>query len=109
VGTAHSGLQPCSLSVASNSKGRRAPARMEYNLLEFIFVVIFFTALERGIDEKIFSQDKLDFLGNWAMLLFLVHKAVHMLFDSPYNWFVLLGLTFPCWMLHPAPKKDVRE
>eukprot|EP00927_Polykrikos_kofoidii_P025597 TRINITY_DN2296_c0_g2_i1.p1 TRINITY_DN2296_c0_g2~~TRINITY_DN2296_c0_g2_i1.p1 ORF type:complete len:534 (-),score=68.59 TRINITY_DN2296_c0_g2_i1:29-1447(-) len=83
--------------------------RMEYNLLEFIFVVIFFTALERGIDEKIFSQDKLDFLGNWAMLLFLVHKAVHMLFDSPYNWFVLLGLTFPCWMLHPAPKKDVRE
>eukprot|EP00927_Polykrikos_kofoidii_P071105 TRINITY_DN67431_c0_g1_i1.p1 TRINITY_DN67431_c0_g1~~TRINITY_DN67431_c0_g1_i1.p1 ORF type:complete len:477 (-),score=58.80 TRINITY_DN67431_c0_g1_i1:124-1554(-) len=81
-----------------------AMVRIKYNFLEFIFVVIFFTALDRIFDENIFLADKLDFLGNWAMLLFLVHKGVHMLFVSPYNWFVLAGLAFPCWLLHPAPK-----
>eukprot|EP00927_Polykrikos_kofoidii_P073497 TRINITY_DN69529_c0_g1_i1.p1 TRINITY_DN69529_c0_g1~~TRINITY_DN69529_c0_g1_i1.p1 ORF type:complete len:449 (+),score=57.87 TRINITY_DN69529_c0_g1_i1:141-1487(+) len=79
--------------------------RMEYNFLEFIFVVAFFTALDRVVDEQIFTKDKLDFLGNWAMLLFLLHKAVHLLFGSPYNWLVLAGLAFPCWLLHPAPKR----
>jgi hypothetical protein len=83
--------------------------RMKYNFLEFVFVVMFFTTLDRAVDEKIFTKDRLDFLGNWAMLLFLLHKAVHLLFDSPYNWLVLIGLAYPCWLLHPATKRGHRD
>jgi hypothetical protein len=75
------------------------PMRVRYNLLEAFFLVLFLTAAERTISFKIFTEDKLEFLNYWSLVLFLVHKAVHILVPVPFNWLVLLGLSVPCYLV----------
>jgi hypothetical protein len=72
--------------------------RARYNLLEAIYVVLFLTAVERMLDYKIITEDKMDFLNWWSLILFLVHKAVLMTVPPPSSWVVLLGLAVPCYV-----------
>lgn len=72
--------------------------RARDNALEMLFIILFLTAVERIADEKIFRVDHLDFLNIWALTLFMVHKAVHMLAPQPLNWFVLFALAIPFYL-----------
>jgi len=79
--------------------------RARDNFLELIFVVLFLTAAERMIDPEIFTTDRLEYLGNWAFAVFLVHKAVHLLVPAPMNWVVLLSLAAPFCLAQYASDK----
>lgn len=79
--------------------------RMRYNFSEAVFTVGFLCSMERMIDTKIYTKDRMQFLGMWSLILFLVHKAVHIVFPSPFNWIVLLALLLPCYMMQSPPKK----
>mmetsp|Transcript_63436 Transcript_63436/g.163237 ORF Transcript_63436/g.163237 Transcript_63436/m.163237 type:complete len:459 (+) Transcript_63436:69-1445(+) len=71
--------------------------RVRVNLLEAIFVIAWFLAGDRMVQKEIFSEDRLDFLNLWALIVFLVHKAVHIVFPQPINWLILLGLAPICY------------
>mmetsp|Transcript_11573 Transcript_11573/g.24385 ORF Transcript_11573/g.24385 Transcript_11573/m.24385 type:complete len:466 (-) Transcript_11573:88-1485(-) len=73
--------------------------RIRWNLLEAIFVIIWLVAGERLVQKEIFTEDRLDFLNEWALILFLVHKAVHIMFVPPLNWVALVGLAPVCYIL----------
>lgn len=75
------------------------PSRARDNLLEGVFVVLFLTAAERMIDPGIFLRDRMEFLNDWALVLFMVHKAVHLMFPEPFNWAVLLLLAIPSYFI----------
>lgn len=79
--------------------------RATYNMIELVCLLFFLTAAERSFSPKIFTIDKLEFLGNWALFLFLVHKAVHLLVPAPFNWVVLISLIIPCYALYERPKR----
>mmetsp|Transcript_121254 Transcript_121254/g.213788 ORF Transcript_121254/g.213788 Transcript_121254/m.213788 type:complete len:456 (-) Transcript_121254:24-1391(-) len=71
--------------------------RFQYYSIEVILVVWWLVAGERFVDPAIFSQDKLGFLCDWALLVFLLHKAIHVVVPPPFNWVIILALIFPCW------------
>lgn len=73
------------------------PLRFRYTLIEMIFVVCFLTAGERLVQKEIFTEDRLQFLNTWALIVFLVHKAVHILIPPPFNWIFLVALMPTCW------------
>jgi hypothetical protein len=75
----------------------RLDERARWNALEGIFVMIWLVAGERLIDPTIFTQDKLGFLNEWALLVFLLHKAIHIAVIEPLNWLLLLALAPLCW------------
>mmetsp|Transcript_18627 Transcript_18627/g.54087 ORF Transcript_18627/g.54087 Transcript_18627/m.54087 type:complete len:310 (-) Transcript_18627:26-955(-) len=78
---------------------REVDTRVRVNLLELIFIVLWLAAGERLVQPEIFTEDKMDFLNNWALLLFLVHKAVHMTIVPPLNWATLLLLAPACHLM----------
>lgn len=65
--------------------------------IEFIFVAGWMTAGERMVQREVFTEDNVVWLNDWALLVFLVHKAVHIVFPSPVNWLVLAGLVPLCY------------
>mmetsp|Transcript_76326 Transcript_76326/g.236366 ORF Transcript_76326/g.236366 Transcript_76326/m.236366 type:complete len:136 (-) Transcript_76326:129-536(-) len=71
--------------------------RVRVYLLEGIFVVIWLAAGERLVQPEIFTEDRLAFLNNWGLLVFLVHKAIHMTILPPFNWTVLVLLAPACY------------
>jgi len=75
-----------------------AMGRLRVNYLEGFFVIAWLAAGENIFDSKIFTEDRLGFMNTWALAVFLVHKAVHILFPSPTNWAVLLALIPACWL-----------
>jgi len=81
--------------------------RMTYNLLELICLLLFLCCMERMFDPKIFTEDRMEWLGNWTLLLFLVHKAVHLLVPAPFNWVTLLILAVPSYYFTPHKKQKV--
>lgn len=70
--------------------------RIRVYLLEAVFAVVWLAAGERLVQPEIFTEDKLTFLNNWGLLVFLVHKAVHVAIVPPLNWTVLLLLAPAC-------------
>jgi hypothetical protein len=58
---------------------------------EMLFLIMFLAAGELAFDPAIYTEDACMWLGNWSLLLFLVHKAVHILFGQPFNWIILIG------------------
>jgi len=83
--------------------------RLAYNFMEMIFVVFFLCAAERMADPKIFSEDRMDFMGNFTLLLFLVHKAVYILVPQPYCWYVILSLIPFCYTIQVCCSKPRRQ
>jgi hypothetical protein len=66
--------------------------RIRYALIEFLLVGSWLVAGDRLWQREIFSVDKLTFLNEWALLVFLVHKAAELLLGSPDEWFFIFGL-----------------
>mmetsp|Transcript_12056 Transcript_12056/g.28304 ORF Transcript_12056/g.28304 Transcript_12056/m.28304 type:complete len:483 (-) Transcript_12056:59-1507(-) len=73
--------------------------RIRVNLLELIFIVTWLVAGERLVQPEIFTEDKLDYLNSWGLLVFLIHKAVHITIKPPLNWTFLLLLAPVCGLL----------
>lgn len=61
---------------------------------EYVCVVGFLTMGENMFDAKIFTEDKAGWLGDWGLLLFLVHWFVHVAVPAPANW-IVLAITCP--------------
>jgi len=72
--------------------------RLRDNLLEMIFMIMFLCGMELIVDPAIFTVDKMQFLGYWALIVFLVHKAVHITTPPPFNWIIIVGLVPLCWL-----------
>lgn len=72
--------------------------RTRIEVIEAIFLICFLLAGERLVDARIFSDDKMGFMNHWALLAFLVHKAVHIICPEPWNWIVLVGLIPVVWL-----------
>mmetsp|Transcript_57139 Transcript_57139/g.122914 ORF Transcript_57139/g.122914 Transcript_57139/m.122914 type:complete len:456 (+) Transcript_57139:122-1489(+) len=64
--------------------------RWRMRLLDAVFMVAFLAAGERFFDPRIFTEDKCDFINNLGLLLFLVHKAIHIVLPQPENWYLIL-------------------
>jgi len=60
-------------------------------------------------DPKIFSEDRMEFMGNFALLLFLVHKAIYILVPQPYCWLVILSLIPLCYTIQVCCTKPRRQ
>lgn len=74
------------------------PTRVRFNILESFFMIAWLTCGEWLFDGKIFSEDKLDFMNNWALAVFLLHKAIHILTKWPLNWTLILAMIPFCWL-----------
>lgn len=85
---------------------KEAMLRLRFQLMEAIFVVCWLTAGDRMVQPEIFSQDKLGFLSEWALLLFLIHMAVHILLPQPWNWLFLMALAPACYVVQRYRAKD---
>eukprot|EP00928_Gymnodinium_smaydae_P034091 TRINITY_DN24240_c0_g1_i2.p1 TRINITY_DN24240_c0_g1~~TRINITY_DN24240_c0_g1_i2.p1 ORF type:complete len:231 (+),score=34.91 TRINITY_DN24240_c0_g1_i2:894-1586(+) len=66
--------------------------RARYALAEFLFVFVWLVAGERLVHPEIFTQDRLGFLNEWSLALFLFHKAAFIAVPAPWSWVVLLAL-----------------
>jgi len=91
---------------------RQLNVRFTYNLLEMLFTMLFLCAMERMIDPKIFRKDRMQFFGNFALALFLVHKAVYILVPRPYCWIVIFSLVPICYVCtgqSTTPKPAAQE
>ena len=60
--------------------------------MESICLVAWLSASDRFFSREIFTVDRLGFMNDWALVIFLVHKAMHQIFGLPYSWIVLLLL-----------------
>lgn len=74
----------------------RLDERARWNTLEGIFLMIWLVAGERLVDPKVFTQDGFSFLNTWALLVFLLHKAIHTTVLEPLNWIALIALAPLC-------------
>ncbi|CAE7564613.1 Mss51 [Symbiodinium natans] len=72
--------------------------RSKAEIMETLCLIAWLSAADRFLSKEIFTMDKLGFLNDWALILFLVHKAVHMIFGVPRSWFVLIGLMPVAWL-----------
>jgi len=70
--------------------------RVKVNLVEAVFVVSFLVAAERFVDHRIYTKDRFQWLNAWALLVFLVHKAVHLMMIFPLNWGMFFALAPVC-------------
>lgn len=76
--------------------------RMQF--LSSTFMLVFLTAGERCFDPRIFTEDRCYFVNHLGLFLFLVHKAVHIVFPEPWNWLVILSWLPIFWFFHQAKK-----
>jgi len=102
----------CSLLWAPGMYGRLdesppldLPTRASYNFLEFCFAVLFFSGIERMVDPKIFSKDRLQFMGHWSLLTFLVHKFLVMLVQPMEYWLIMFTLIPVCKVVTDSRQK----
>lgn len=80
--------------------------RIRVNAIELVFVVFWLTAADRMFSSRIFTEDRLEFLNLWALIVFLVHKACHVLIPSPWNWMFLIALLPSSWWLNLRMKRS---
>lgn len=83
------------------------PTRARDNVLELIFAVLFLCAVERLVDHKIFTQDRMDFISNWTLLLYLVHVAIFLLAPQPLNYVLMVALMWPVYYATPRPTSSL--
>jgi hypothetical protein len=79
--------------------------RVRVNLLEGIICTVWLVAGDRLIQPEIFTEDRMEFLGNWALLIFLVHKFCHMTLPPPLNWTVLVALAPAFYLVEMLRRK----
>mmetsp|Transcript_97154 Transcript_97154/g.173051 ORF Transcript_97154/g.173051 Transcript_97154/m.173051 type:complete len:438 (-) Transcript_97154:89-1402(-) len=66
--------------------------RTRCEIIEAVSIIAWLCAGDRMFSREIFTVDKLGWLNDWALLLFLVHKASHMLLGQPTSWLFLAML-----------------
>jgi len=103
--------QPGMFGRLDESPPTALDVRFRYFLLEFWFALLFFTAIERMIDERIFSKDRLHFLGHWSLLIFLIHGFFVVLANQFEYWCMLVGTIPLCKLLfggggQPKARRD---
>lgn len=76
------------------------PTLVRVKASEALCVVGFLSAGELLFDAKWFAQAHNAWLMEYGLVLFLAHKAVHILAPSPLNWLILVGLAGVCWLRH---------
>ncbi|CAJ1371406.1 unnamed protein product [Effrenium voratum] len=64
--------------------------------MEAICLLAWLSASDRFFSREIFTVDRLGFMNDWALLVFLVHKAMHLIFGLPWSWLVLFALIPVC-------------
>jgi len=67
---------------------------------EMMCVIIFLTAGEHMFDDRIFTEDHAQWLGDFGLILFVVHMFLHIVLGHeriPWNWVVIIFLAFLCW------------
>lgn len=79
--------------------------RMRLNLIEFMFILGWLTAGERLFQPEIFTEDRLEFLNDWSLIVFLVHKAVHIMFLPPFNWVAIGAVAPACYIVRQRQRK----
>lgn len=81
------------------------------HLSEALCIIAFLVAGEFLYDPAIMTEDGCTWVCDWALLVFLVHKAVHIAIPKPCNWIVLVALLPLCWWYkHNAQKsQSVRQ
>lgn len=87
-------IWPCGLHGRVDEDPPKDPEiRFRVNLLEGIITTAWFVAGDRLLDPKMFAAEHhMDVLGEWALLTYLTHKAIHVLIPAPMNWVAILGL-----------------
>jgi len=88
--------EPGTMTRYDESPPAELTVRIRVNLLEGLFVTVWLVAGERLVQSEIFTEDKLQFMNYWALIVFLVHKAVHIAIVPPFNWVVLLAIVPAC-------------
>lgn len=73
--------------------------RTRYACLEAVFVVTWLVAGERMVQTEIFTEDRMEFMNDWALLAFLTHKAIHILLSPPFNWLAIIALIPLCYYM----------
>jgi len=76
---------------------------LRVSVSEAVCIVVFLVAGDRLFDPKIFSEDNLGWLGDWALFLFLGHKGFHRLARTPWNWFIFVALLPIAWCRRSRP------
>jgi len=76
--------------------------RVRVSFVEAVFILAWLIAGEHIAKPEIFTEDKLEFLNTWALIVFLVHKAVHMIVPFPVNWVFLVALAPSLWLVKKA-------
>lgn len=71
---------------------------LRVKMSEAMCVIGFLCAGELLFDATTFAMPQHAWLRDYGLLLFLTHKAVHILVPHPFNWFCLLLLAFFCWL-----------
>mmetsp|Transcript_10988 Transcript_10988/g.19882 ORF Transcript_10988/g.19882 Transcript_10988/m.19882 type:complete len:468 (-) Transcript_10988:33-1436(-) len=92
-------------SVRFDSKPPEAFAmRWRMQTIEFVIITMWLLAAERWFDARIFTEDRLNFMNNWALFAFMAHKAVHIVAPPPLNWFFIVGLIPGFWFIEEKVK-----
>jgi len=69
--------------------------RTKCELIEIVCIIAWLCAGERMFSKEIFTVDNLGWLNDWALLLFLVHKAAHMMLGGPPTSWMFLAMLLP--------------
>eukprot|EP00928_Gymnodinium_smaydae_P042397 TRINITY_DN2855_c0_g2_i2.p1 TRINITY_DN2855_c0_g2~~TRINITY_DN2855_c0_g2_i2.p1 ORF type:complete len:466 (+),score=69.91 TRINITY_DN2855_c0_g2_i2:194-1591(+) len=69
---------------------------------EFLFVAVWLVAGERLVRPEIFTEDRLGFLNEWALAVFLVHKAAFIVVPGPWAWAALMALIPVIYAVHKS-------
>eukprot|EP00933_Yihiella_yeosuensis_P052897 TRINITY_DN51033_c0_g1_i1.p1 TRINITY_DN51033_c0_g1~~TRINITY_DN51033_c0_g1_i1.p1 ORF type:complete len:442 (+),score=48.79 TRINITY_DN51033_c0_g1_i1:149-1474(+) len=70
------------------------------HVIEAMLVILWLTAGQYMVDPKIFSEDGLSWLNEWALLAFLLNTAFQLILAWPLDWVALLALGPVCWVLN---------
>jgi hypothetical protein len=78
---------------------------MRVQLCELLWVLCFLCAGQDWFPASAWPDKLRGWLGDAALCLFLVHKAVHMLVPKPYSWLLLfVALPLPFWWRAQGPR-----
>lgn len=72
--------------------------RERHILIEAVCIISWLTAGQHMVDPKIFAEDKLSWVNEWALVAFLVHRGMDWLFPWPLPWIILIALGPACWL-----------
>lgn len=72
-------------------------SRTRFCIIEAFFVLLWLTVGERVVDARIFQEDQLGFLTEWALVTYMTHQAVHLVCPHPLNWLVLAAFMPACY------------